>query len=629
MKKNPIRSTNILMCIIITIGFLCTAVMMYTSSLQIFRRDVEKVAALTSASIYQRINIMFAKPITISQTMANDKFLREFLETEPQDGLSDEFAATVQSYLKSYRKTYGYDSVFFISNTTKHYYHFGGIDRIMDPQLPENRWYYQFVTSGNDYSVDIGADKAAQNDMTIFVNCRINDSNGNLLGVVGVGFKMKYLEDIFTESGHTAGASMYLVDEYGNTITSTRDTQNKTNIFVDSRYEGLKSELLSKNAGINASWYKNNYINSRYISMLKWNLITDFDTSVIDSTLKKQITEALLIMLALLLFVLLVLTKIISRCGNMIVKLTLEKEKSHETLFEKATKEMYENIYEIDITRGRAASEETARFFARFGFDADASYDDVLKEIALRQITDEYREGYIATFCSENVIKAHLNGIETLTYDCKMTDNNGLSTYWMRIIGRVFYWEEDESVRMFTYRQNIGIEKLAHRNLIEKIETDSLTGLYNKAATQTHIQELLSQNPKEKYALFILDIDNFKNVNDTCGHSVGDSVIKDFSLIIRQSFPSDAVIGRIGGDEFIAFSPITSQALLKEQAQQLASALENEYSEGADSCRVSSSIGVACSPEHGSSFETLYKNADKALYETKKRGKNGFTIYSA
>ena len=90
---------------------------------------------------------------------------------------------------------------------------------------------------------------------------------------------------------------------------------------------------------------------------------------------------------------------------------------------------------------------------------------------------------------------------------------------------------------MFVYRQNVDKEKEHEQHLVEKMESDSLTGLYNKVATQEHIQRGLLQHPDKLFAFFILDIDNFKNVNDTCGHAAGDMVIAGFAEMLKKRIP--------------------------------------------------------------------------------------------
>ena len=95
----------------------------------------------------------------------------------------------------------------------------------------------------------------------------------------------------------------------------------------------------------------------------------------------------------------------------------------------------------------------------------------------------------------------------------------------------------------------------------KKMESDSLTSLYNKAATRSYIQQKLMQNIDQYYAFYILDIDNFKDINDAYGHAVGDEVIVSFANILKKSIQQRmTIIGRIGGDEFVAFTSSCVQA---------------------------------------------------------------------
>lgn len=116
-------------------------------------------------------------------------------------------------------------------------------------------------------------------------------------------------------------------------------------------------------------------------------------------------------------------------------------------------------------------------------------------------------------------------------------------------------------------------------------------------------------------------------MNDTCGHAVGDHVITDFANKIKKQFRKQDIAGRIGGDEFAVCVPVPDSNWAEARAGMLSQTLYYEFSDNQKSCHISASIGVAISPEAGINFETLYQNADIALYQTKEKGKNGYTIY--
>ena len=164
--------------------------------------------------------------------------------------------------------------------------------------------------------------------------------------------------------------------------------------------------------------------------------------------------------------------------------------------------------------------------------------------------------------------------------------------------------------------------------LQEKADTDLLTGLTNKLATERKIKEYISKYPDSLAMLFVLDIDNFKKINDTMGHAFGDEVLRSLGSQIGAVFRLTDIIGRTGGDEFMIFLKFlkTDEDTLKE-AQKLVSFFKDFVAGEYVKYSATASIGAAVFPAHGKDFESLYKAADKALYKAKKRGKNQLAFY--
>ncbi len=165
------------------------------------------------------------------------------------------------------------------------------------------------------------------------------------------------------------------------------------------------------------------------------------------------------------------------------------------------------------------------------------------------------------------------------------------------------------------------------RDMVHRLEvrssTDLLTGLLNKISFEGAAKKLLSERvPDEVCALFILDFDNFKQVNDTYGHRVGDEVLKVFGAILRKCFRDNDVIGRVGGDEFmILMSGCIPEKTVVARCESINNILNHLKVESASG--FSCSIGVVVD-DAGSHFEELYQLADDALYEAKARGKAQF-----
>jgi len=162
-----------------------------------------------------------------------------------------------------------------------------------------------------------------------------------------------------------------------------------------------------------------------------------------------------------------------------------------------------------------------------------------------------------------------------------------------------------------------------NRTLERKADTDLLTELYNKIATEREIQKYTQEYPDTKALFFLVDIDNFKKINDTMGHAFGDEVLRSIGNRLKVEFRQSDIIGRIGGDEMIIFlKDIRNEEVLRRQMEKVRhiySTLEiGDYVK----YKVTASIGVAIFPQQGADFSVLYAEADKALYIAKGKGKD-------
>ncbi|MEA4891931.1 MAG: diguanylate cyclase [Peptococcaceae bacterium] len=175
---------------------------------------------------------------------------------------------------------------------------------------------------------------------------------------------------------------------------------------------------------------------------------------------------------------------------------------------------------------------------------------------------------------------------------------------------------------------DIDRDKRELNQITEQARRDPLTGLYNKEVTEELIKAYLERG-QEPALFMVIDVDNFKNVNDTLGHIYGDAVLSDISRRLNSLFRSSDVVGRVGGDEFVVFLPgIREEKDIMLRIRNAADVFHRNYSDGAASYRLSGSIGAACFPEDGATFPELFENADKAMYYAKNRGKNQYAMYS-
>lgn len=167
----------------------------------------------------------------------------------------------------------------------------------------------------------------------------------------------------------------------------------------------------------------------------------------------------------------------------------------------------------------------------------------------------------------------------------------------------------------------VDIDDLKQREdrLMEMAETDGLTGFLNKAPAE---QQIRAQLEKEQAgALFMIDADDFKRINDTYGHILGDKILRGLAERIRDVFGNANVLGRVGGDELVVFAPQTrNETDAREKAEALIQRIAEQTAP--DASPISVSIGIALCPRDGASFEELFLAADGAMYRAKREGKH-------
>ena len=171
-------------------------------------------------------------------------------------------------------------------------------------------------------------------------------------------------------------------------------------------------------------------------------------------------------------------------------------------------------------------------------------------------------------------------------------------------------------------------EVLEHEKLKISATVDGLTGIYNRAALEEAIHQRLLDHTAG--AMLLLDVDNFKMVNDVLGHPKGDELLKEIARVLREIFREKDILGRLGGDEFCilisgSISPIAVQARAEEINQRCR---RTYYSEKGEPIKISVSIGIALCTEDCRTYVSLYKCADQALYQTKSKGRDGYTVYT-
>jgi len=169
---------------------------------------------------------------------------------------------------------------------------------------------------------------------------------------------------------------------------------------------------------------------------------------------------------------------------------------------------------------------------------------------------------------------------------------------------------------------------LSKERLLAK--TDGLTGLLNKTSVYRRLRDLVSDDTKAPLSIFLLDIDHFKNYNDTYGHLPGDELLKRMGALLRENSREHEVVGRYGGEEFLVVMPNTTKDVAVRVAERIRMLVEGSTLQQQDAepiGRVTISGGVATAPADGEEVDALLRNADTALYQAKRTGRNRVVAY--
>ena len=219
------------------------------------------------------------------------------------------------------------------------------------------------------------------------------------------------------------------------------------------------------------------------------------------------------------------------------------------------------------------------------------------------------------------------NGESYQTMDLRLS--NGSKFMWFCLRATAMYDEDEKLLKIIGILLNIDESKRATSDLQKQAERDSLTKLLNKETCKRQITEYLNSFGNGAYcAMLIIDLDNFKHINDHYGHMFGDTILLKAAQAIKTFFRDRDIVARFGGDEFmVLMKDISNQDLVKDRCQKMLNYFQELLEEENVKGVTGFSIGISLSPEHATSYETLFQCADDALYEVKKLGKNNFQIF--
>lgn len=522
----------------------------------------------------------------------------------------------ISNYTKSLNETLDGESLLIVDANGDGYDVDGSFYNIYD------RDYFQNAMNGKTCISSMLTSKKTM-DSIICVASPIS-YNGEILGVIVYIISSDTLSSIFENDvlnslGSTAvmqedGAVIFQLGDtlvFGDNLTAAngiapdldsenmnqleQDIQNKDDGYV--KFDSTESaDALWGNSPSDSDNY---FITHTYNEETGWTIVTMVDPVSFENysaDLSLHVTT-----LSYICFGIIILFLIFTMIAILLfVKQNAKKQQimqSERERFELVSQYMNTSIFEYNIF-------EKLLFCSK---KAEESFKDKIQEsikLLLSQVTSEHPD---------------------LNTEFSVTDEEGNPHWYQLQMSTIFI--DHHPGRIIGQISDIDEEKLETDQLKKKAELDQMTGLYNKI-TFIHTAEYeLSHHSDQNYALFFIDIDNFKQVNDTLGHKAGDDLLIHISSIIRSQFRDSDLIGRFGGDEFVVFLHNTpSINTLSSIASRLCKTVESDTSKDLPK-GVSISVGISCYPSAATSFAELMDYSDDALYVAKSKGKNQFFLY--
>ncbi len=278
LKKHAFIITNSIIILFIVAAFIVTQVNEYYYYKDVTIEQARTDINFTAVDISATLTNIITEQLVASQMMANDIFLKMWAESETIVD-SDDQRSILYEYLNEYKEKYGYDVVFFVSDSTYKYYYNGGLNKVVSPEDEFDCWYFNFLNLKQEYDIQIDRDEVNNFSVSLFVNCLVTGRNGETLGVVGVGNKIDDFQKTLSNYKDSMGLKICIVNK-GNAHNSfTGSTDYYKTVDDASKYLNLNKNIVTMNVGDEGyTWNEGNICTDiRYNKALNWNIIVQED----------------------------------------------------------------------------------------------------------------------------------------------------------------------------------------------------------------------------------------------------------------------------------------------------------------------------------------------------------------
>ena len=444
------------------------------------------------------------------------------------------------------------------------------------------------------------------------------------------------LKNLFAVSLFSGESYMYIISADGNVILCNRDKKRnlyniniydliKNSAKTESEYviNKIRADIIKNQSDFMTFNAKDSYKLFAYapLGINNWYIISVIPYSYI---VQKQAAIGFWVYVLLGAIAFTITMFILVLYGLFKKNTSIEKDNERLTI---ANNQSQTLIFEYDFSRQQITFSGDTQFI--FGTDQKVFSIDFIRAEYYKRIHNDDKK--VLTELLETI----KTSLPDFTGEFRYKNFIGNEYIWLRISGSLLDKEEGNGKKLIGTITNVNSQVLHEQELKSIAERDKLTGLLNKTAMEQQARAVLEQaSEDQKCALFIIDLDNFKKVNDTLGHLVGDMAIVDAGKKLSLIFSEKDLISRFGGDEFCILlrfrknlSTETITNIITEKAQNLCTFLHEVYFDDNTAISVSASVGIAFFPENGSTYNELFDAADSALYKVKANGKNGYKFF--
>lgn len=313
------RRLLIIISLVLTTGFLGTSVTSYlVSSASLSAHITERELPLTGDNIYSEIQRDLLRPIFIASLMASDTFLRDWV-IQGEKGTDK-----ISRYLGEIKTRYNTFSSFFVSEETKKYYYSKGVLKTVNKETARDHWYFRIENMNSDFEINVDADMANKDAMTIFINHKVFDYEGNYIGATGVGLAIHAVNRLINTYQDRYQRNIFFSDKQGRVMLhGSHFPATIKNVFDIEGVSKHKHDILKGNT--NSFQYKENrqtvYVNNRYIPEFGWYLFVkqtgDKGLQKIERTLIVNLVVSLMIIVLILIGVNLIVSSYQNRLTKM------------------------------------------------------------------------------------------------------------------------------------------------------------------------------------------------------------------------------------------------------------------------------------------------------------------------